>query len=129
MIGIQIVPTARNNPVVEDILRAACTVLGSSVALSICPLRAGELVKHAITGTTSQAWRIGKAIATCRKAKSAHPRYHTQSGTRLTLTYSDIRKIPESIISLQGGQLLFIGKASRYSVPFVDYFNIDSIRS
>lgn len=65
----QIVPSARNNPIVEDILRAACTVLGSSVALSICPLRAGELFKHAITGTTSQAWRIGRAISLCRKGK------------------------------------------------------------
>lgn len=66
---LKIVPTARNSPIVEDMLRAACTVLGSSVALSISPLRAQELNQNAILNTTSQAWRIGRAIAVCRKAK------------------------------------------------------------
>ncbi|KAL5520937.1 hypothetical protein ACEPAF_2940 [Sanghuangporus sanghuang] len=86
-----IVPTARNSPIVEDILRAACTVLGSSVALSISPLRASELKQHAILGTTSQAWRIGRAIALCRKN-------------------SNMRGIPDAITALQDGKCLFNGK-------------------
>ncbi|KAL5478599.1 hypothetical protein ACEPAI_2783 [Sanghuangporus weigelae] len=86
-----IVPTARNSPIVEDILRAACTVLRSSVALSISPLRARELKQHAILGTTSQAWRIGRAIALCRKT-------------------SNIRGIPDAISALQDGKCLFNGK-------------------
>ncbi|KAL5514548.1 hypothetical protein ACEPAG_1864 [Sanghuangporus baumii] len=86
-----IVPTARNSPIVEDILRAACTVLGSSVALSISPLRASELKQHAILGTTSQAWRIGRAIALCRKT-------------------SNMRGIPDAITALQDGKCLFNGK-------------------
>ncbi|THH04846.1 hypothetical protein EW145_g5222 [Phellinidium pouzarii] len=86
-----IVPSARNNPIVEDILRAACTVLGSSMALSISPLHASELKQNAIAGTTSQAWRIGRAIAMCRKE-------------------SNLRGISDAITSLQDGKCLFVGK-------------------
>ncbi|KAH8112959.1 DUF917-domain-containing protein [Phellopilus nigrolimitatus] len=86
-----IVPTARNSPIVEDVLRAACAVLGSSIALSISPLQVHELRQNTIAGTTSQAWRIGKAIALCRKM-------------------SNLSSIPEAITALQDGKCLFIGK-------------------
>ena len=65
----QVVPAARNNPVVEDILRAACTALGSSIALAISPIQVREFEDLAITGTTSQAWRIGRAIEACRRSR------------------------------------------------------------
>ena len=66
-----VVPAAENNAIVEDILRAACTVLGSSIGLSISPLQAHELKEHSIPGSTSQAWRIGRAVAQCRKTRRA----------------------------------------------------------
>jgi len=86
-----VVPAAENNAIVEDILRAACTVLGSSIGLSISPLQAHELKEHSIPGSTSQAWRIGRAVAQCRKT-------------------STLNKVADAITELQSGRLLFVGK-------------------
>ncbi|KLO06736.1 DUF917-domain-containing protein [Schizopora paradoxa] len=92
-----VVPTAENNAIVEDILRAACTVLGSSVGLSISPLQAHELVEHSIPGSTSQAWRIGRAVALCRRE-------------------STLSSVSEAITRLQDGKLLFVGKVCLHEV-------------
>lgn len=69
LIFVQIVPSARNNIVVEDMLRAACTALGSSIALAISPIQVRDFEDLAIIGTTSQAWWIGRAIEACRRSR------------------------------------------------------------
>ena len=102
-------PCARNSPVVEDMLRAACTVLGSAVALSPCPMKVNEVKSMIIVGSTSQAWRVGRAIAICRKTKEIY--FYSSLCVRLTKTLtSNLGAIPDEIAKLQDGKRLFVGK-------------------
>ncbi|EJD43032.1 DUF917-domain-containing protein [Auricularia subglabra TFB-10046 SS5] len=86
-----IVPTSSHNTNVENILRAVCTALGSMAGGCMRPLSVEDLRKYGITRSTSQSWRIGRAIAICRQQKR-------------------IRNIADAILSVQNGKLLFIGK-------------------
>lgn len=78
------------------------------MALVHSPLRAHELKKLAICGTTSQAWRIGRAIAGCRKSKYVNrlPIYIWD----LTDKNRNLAHVAKAITEVQDGAHLFTGK-------------------
>ncbi|KAI0827020.1 DUF917-domain-containing protein [Trametes gibbosa] len=86
-----VLPTARNNKAVEDILRLVTTEMGSSSGVSMAPLDTSTCVKYGVPNSVSQAWRIGRAIALCRK-------------------HNELKRIPQAILELQNGACLFVGK-------------------
>jgi len=86
-----ILPSSSSQAMVETILRNICTELGSLVGLSMAPLPVHICKKFSVSGTVSQAWRIGRAIALKRQE-------------------NDLENISAAIIKLQGGKHLFTGK-------------------
>lgn len=57
----------------------------------MAPLTRVKCQQYGVTHTVSQAWRIGRAIALCRK-------------------HNNLKSIPSAILELQNGACLFIGK-------------------
>ncbi|KAI0826527.1 DUF917-domain-containing protein [Trametes gibbosa] len=86
-----ILPEARNNKAVEDILRLVTTEMGSKSGVSMAPLDTTTCVKYGVPHSVSQAWRLGRAIALCRK-------------------HNELKRIPQAILELQNGACLFVGK-------------------
>ncbi|KAI0659238.1 DUF917-domain-containing protein [Cubamyces menziesii] len=86
-----VLPSARNAKAVEDILRVVTTEMGSKSGVSMAPLDCKTCVQYGVPHSVSQAWRIGRAIALCRK-------------------HNNLKGIPKAILELQNGACLFIGK-------------------
>ncbi|KIP10827.1 hypothetical protein PHLGIDRAFT_22081 [Phlebiopsis gigantea 11061_1 CR5-6] len=86
-----ILPKASTPHAVETILRTVTTEMGSRSGVSMAPLSRKTCQDYGVVRSVSQAWRIGKAIALCRKK-------------------NEISGIPRSILELQNGACLFIGK-------------------
>ncbi|KAF8524144.1 Hydantoinase/oxoprolinase [Hysterangium stoloniferum] len=86
-----ILPSVSSSSMVETIFRSVCTDLGSLAGLSMAPLSAATCRKYGVTKSVSQAWRIGRAIATKRKN-------------------NDLFGIPAAILKVQNGKILFTGK-------------------
>lgn len=87
----------------EDILRAATTEMGSKSGVSLAPLSRKLCVQYGVPHSVSQAWRIGRAVALCRKRNT-------------------LKGIPRAILDLQNGACLFVGKiidVQRVSVSHV----------
>ena len=75
----------------ERILRVICAEMGSRAGLCGSPLSLDSCVKYGVVRSVSQAWRIGRAVAICRKT-------------------NNIRGIVDAILELQNGRCLFVGK-------------------
>ncbi|KAH9941327.1 hydantoinase/oxoprolinase [Epithele typhae] len=86
-----VLPSARNMFEVETILRAATTEMGSKSGVAGAPLPRKTLHAYGVPHSVSQAWRIGRAVARCRRN-------------------NDLQGIPRAILKLQNGACLFIGK-------------------
>ncbi|OCH93351.1 DUF917-domain-containing protein [Obba rivulosa] len=86
-----ILPSASGPKAVEDILRTVTTEMGSKSGVSMAPLSRKTCDEYGIGNSISQAWRIGRAIALCRKS-------------------NDLKCIPSAILGLQNGACLFVGK-------------------
>ena len=103
-------PTASNRASVEHILRAATTEMGSRSGVCMAPQTRKvcqdygklwsetissdlhtEKISSGVTRTVSQAWRLGRAVALCRK-------------------WNNLKNIPASILGVQNGKCLFVGK-------------------
>ncbi|THH01275.1 hypothetical protein EW026_g1378 [Hermanssonia centrifuga] len=86
-----IMPSASNPHSVENILRTVTTEMGSRSGVSMAPLTRKTCQEYGITRSVSQAWRIGRAIALCKKR-------------------NEIKNVPSAILQLQNGECLFVGK-------------------
>ncbi|KAF9819430.1 hypothetical protein IEO21_02173 [Rhodonia placenta] len=86
-----LLPSAANPKAVESILRIVATEMGSRAGVGMAPLTRVKCQQYGVTHTVSQAWRIGRAIALCRK-------------------HNNLKSIPSAILELQNGACLFIGK-------------------
>ncbi|KIJ29231.1 hypothetical protein M422DRAFT_37035 [Sphaerobolus stellatus SS14] len=86
-----ILPSTSNQYMVETILRSVCTDLGSKAGVSMAPLSAKICREYGVTRSVSQAWRIGRAVAQERQR-------------------NNMNGIPEAILNLQNGKVIFIGK-------------------
>ena len=87
----QVLPSARNMFAVEEVLRAATTEMGSKSGVAGAPLPRKVLAAYGVTHSVSQAWRIGRAVARCRRN-------------------NDLKGIPRAILELQNGACIFVGK-------------------
>ena len=76
---------------VETILRAATTEMGSKSGVAGAPLPRKILASYGVPHSVSQAWRIGRAVARCRRD-------------------NDLKGIPRAILELQNGACIFVGK-------------------
>ena len=65
--------------------------MGSKSGVSMSPMDRKTCVRYGVPHSVSQAWRIGRAIARCRK-------------------HNDLKGIPRAILELQNGACLFVGK-------------------
>ncbi|KAB8264286.1 hypothetical protein BDV32DRAFT_117604 [Aspergillus pseudonomiae] len=92
-----IMPRAGDDEMVDRVLRAALTEMGSLVGLSARPTNGAAVRAIAILNTVSLSWRIGRAIAQAAQ-------------------YSTLLTVPEAIIAEVGGpqsaKVLFRGKIS-----------------
>ncbi|KAI0341454.1 DUF917-domain-containing protein [Trametopsis cervina] len=86
-----ILPSASDRYAVENILRTVTTEMGSRSGVSMAPLTRKTCQIYGLSHSVSQAWRIGRAIALCRKRNK-------------------IKEIPSAILELQNGACLFVGK-------------------
>ncbi|KZT70497.1 hydantoinase [Daedalea quercina L-15889] len=86
-----VLPSASNASYVETILRTVTTELGSSSGLTMPPLKRVTCQNYGITHSVSQAWRLGRAVALCRKR-------------------NDLKSIPSKILEIQNGACVFVGK-------------------
>ncbi|KAF7375145.1 DUF917-domain-containing protein [Mycena sanguinolenta] len=82
---------AKNDHMVETLMRTVTTEMGSSAALCCAPLAVRDARDYGVPRTHSQAWRIGRAIAICRQT-------------------NNMNGIPDAILALQNGVCLFTGK-------------------
>ncbi|KAK0211982.1 hydantoinase/oxoprolinase [Armillaria fumosa] len=89
--NVVIMSRAKDNYTVEAFMRTVTTEMGSSAALVPAPMTVAETRDYGICRTLSQAWGIGRAIAMCRQK-------------------NDLKSVPDEILKLQNGKLLFIGK-------------------
>ncbi|KAH8097081.1 hydantoinase/oxoprolinase [Cristinia sonorae] len=89
--NVVIMSSASNRSSVEHILRAATTEMGSCSGVSMAPQTRKTCQEYGVTRTVSQAWRLGRAVATCRQK-------------------SNLKSIPASILQVQNGRCLFVGK-------------------
>ena len=87
----QVLPSARDMFAVEQGLRAATTEMGSKSGVAGAPLPRKILAAYGVPHSVSQAWRIGRAVARCRRD-------------------NDLKGIPRAILELQNGACLFVGK-------------------
>jgi DUF917 family protein len=108
---MQLLPSASDRYAVENILRTVTTEMGSRSGVCMAPLKRTtcqtygtrtfgafaqglrRLTSAGLPHSVSQAWRIGRAIAIC-KARN------------------DIKSISSTILQLQNGACLFVGKIS-----------------
>ncbi|KAI0694195.1 hydantoinase/oxoprolinase [Cytidiella melzeri] len=86
-----ILPSASDRYSVENILRTVTTEMGSRSGVSMAPLSRITCQTYGLPHSVSQAWRIGRAIAICRRK-------------------NDMKNIPAAILELQNGACLFVGK-------------------
>ncbi|KAH9835241.1 hydantoinase/oxoprolinase [Rhodofomes roseus] len=86
-----VLPSASSRTSVETILRTITTELGSSSGLTMPPLKRVTCQNFGVTHSVSQAWRLGRAVALCRKK-------------------NDLKGIPSKILEIQNGACVFIGK-------------------
>ncbi|KAH9941324.1 hydantoinase/oxoprolinase [Epithele typhae] len=86
-----VLPSARNLKAVEDILRAVATEMGSKAGVAGYPMSRKNCSDYGVPHSVSQAWRLGRAIALCRK-------------------HNDLKGIPRALLGLQNGACLFVGK-------------------
>lgn len=89
--NVVIMSRAKDNYAVESFMRVVTTEMGSSAALIPAPMTVTEARDYGVRRTLSQAWGIGRAIAMCRQK-------------------SDLKSVPDEILKLQNGKLVFIGK-------------------
>ncbi|SJL08135.1 related to D-amino acid hydantoin hydrolase (hydantoinase) [Armillaria ostoyae] len=89
--NVVIMSRAKDNHAVEAFMRTVTTEMGSSAALVPAPMTIAETRDYGVRRTLSQAWGIGRAIAMCRQK-------------------NDLKSVPDEILKLQNGKLLFIGK-------------------
>ena len=75
----------------ERILRAVCVEMGSRAGVCGSPLSLDTCVKYGVVRSVSQAWRIGRAVAICRKT-------------------NNLRGVADAMLQLQNGRCLFVGK-------------------
>ena len=75
----------------ERILRAVCAEMGSDAGTCGSPLSLDTCVKYGVVRSLSQAWRIGRAVAICRKT-------------------NNLRGVADAMLELQNGRCLFVGK-------------------
>ncbi|TCD68757.1 hypothetical protein EIP91_009903 [Steccherinum ochraceum] len=86
-----IMPTASDRTSVEHILRAATTEMGSRSGVCMAPKTRKLCQDYGVTRTVSQAWRLGRAVAISRQV-------------------NNLKGIPASILKVQNGKCLFVGK-------------------
>ncbi|KZT70496.1 hypothetical protein DAEQUDRAFT_810662 [Daedalea quercina L-15889] len=86
-----VMPSASTPKMIETVLRSATTEMGSRSGVSMAPLSRANCQKYGVVRSVSQAWRIGRAVALCRKR-------------------NDLKGIPAAILELQNGACLFVGK-------------------
>ena len=65
--------------------------MGSKSGVSMAPLARRTCTQYGVPHTVSQAWRIGRAIALCRRRNC-------------------LKDVPRAILELQNGACLFVGK-------------------
>ena len=65
--------------------------MGSKSGVAGAPLPRKILAAYGVPHSVSQAWRIGRAVARCRRD-------------------NDLKGIPRAILELQNGACLFVGK-------------------
>ena len=75
----------------EDILRAAATEMGSKAGVAGAPMSCKACTEYGVPNSVSQAWRLGRAIALCRK-------------------HNDLKGVPRALLEIQNGACLFVGK-------------------
>jgi DUF917 family protein len=66
-----IVSQAKSDKVVEKLLRAAISELGSLAGVAVAPASGAEYKRWAIRNTISQSWRIGRAVHMARLLNSS----------------------------------------------------------
>ncbi|KDR80342.1 hypothetical protein GALMADRAFT_242719 [Galerina marginata CBS 339.88] len=86
-----ILTAVKNDHFVESIMRVVTTEMGSSAALCPPPLSVRDARDFGVTRSQSQAWRMGRAVAICRQM-------------------NDMKGVADSILKLQNGVCLFVGK-------------------
>lgn len=62
-------PRAASDHLVERVMRAALSEMGSQVAAADPPVTGAEMKRWVVGNTISQAWRIGRAIARARRER------------------------------------------------------------
>lgn len=65
--------------------------MGSKSGVSLAPLSRKLCTQYGVPHSVSQAWRIGRAVALCRKRNT-------------------LKDVPRAILDLQNGACLFVGK-------------------
>ncbi|EPS97461.1 hypothetical protein FOMPIDRAFT_1128485 [Fomitopsis schrenkii] len=86
-----VMPSASTPMMVETVLRSATTEMGSRSGVSMAPLSRTNCQNYGVVHSVSQAWRMGRAVALCRKQ-------------------NNLKGIPAAILQLQNGACLFVGK-------------------
>ncbi len=65
--NVVVIPKARSDFHVENILRAALSTMGSHCATAESPVSGADTKRWVVEHTISQAWRIGRGVARARK--------------------------------------------------------------
>lgn len=83
---------ATSEHMVERMMRAALSEMGSKVAMANGPFPGSKTKEYIVENTISLAWRIGRAVAACRQ-------------------HNELEEVAEAIIDeAGGGKVLFKGK-------------------
>jgi DUF917 family protein len=80
----QLMAAAKDETMVERVFRAALAELGSAVAVAFGPYSGLQTRQYAVQHTLSLAWRIGRAVASCRAKR-------------------DFNHVAEAIVNAAGG--------------------------
>ncbi|KAG7087259.1 hypothetical protein E1B28_013239 [Marasmius oreades] len=89
--NVVLLTKAKNEFLVETLMRTITTEMGSSAALVCPPLALRDARDYGVIRTQSQAWWLGRAVAICRQK-------------------NNLKSIPDEIMKLQTGCCLFVGK-------------------
>ncbi|KAL0061493.1 hypothetical protein AAF712_011716 [Marasmius tenuissimus] len=89
--NIVLLTKAKNEHLVETIMRTITTEMGSGAALTAAPMKMSDSRDYGVMRTQSQAWWLGRAVALCRQK-------------------NDMKAIPREILKIQNGACLFVGK-------------------
>ncbi|KAK1235046.1 hypothetical protein PQX77_001737, partial [Marasmius sp. AFHP31] len=89
--NIVLLTKAKNEHLVETIMRTITTEMGSGAALTAPPMKMSDSRDYGVMRTQSQAWWLGRAVALCRQK-------------------NDLKAIPREILKIQNGACLFVGK-------------------